>query len=417
MSDQHCVIVGGSHAGAQLCASLRQEGWTGAITLVSDEALLPYHRPPLSKAFLCGDKAEQELLIRPQAFYEKEKVDVLLGTRAVAIDRARRQLALGDGSHLHYSKLVLATGARVRTLDIAGSALPGVFYLRQAHDVLAIRQATAPGKRAVIIGGGYIGLEAAASLRQTGMQVTVLEAMPRLLQRVTAPEVSAFYARVHGEEGVNIVTDASVLAIEGKERVEAVVTGDGRRLGADVVIIGVGVLPASELAQQAGLTVDNGIVVDECARTSDPDIFAVGDCSNHYNPIYDCRLRLESVQNATDQARTAAQALCGKTIPYRALPWFWSDQYDLKLQIAGLSQGYDRVVLRGSAGSGRSFSAFYFKGGRLIAVDAVNRPKDFMISKRFLADQASADPERVGDETIELRDCFSSTKTEQECLS
>lgn len=410
MSEQHCVIVGGSHAAAQLSASLRQEGWSGAITLVSDEALLPYQRPPLSKAFLCGDKPAQELLIRPLQFYEKERVDVLLGTRAVAIDRARKRLALDNGSHLAYSKLVLATGARVRTLDIAGAALPGVFYLRQARDVLAIRQAIGAGKRAVIIGGGYIGLEAAASLRQMGMQVTVLEAMPRLLQRVTAPEVSAFYARVHREQGVDIITGAAVQAIEGSEGVEAVVTSDGRRFGADLVIIGVGVLPASELAEQAGLAVDNGIVVDEFARTSDPDIFAVGDCSSHYNPIYDCRLRLESVQNATDQARTAAQALCGKMIPYRALPWFWSDQYELKLQIAGLSQGYDRVVLRGTASSGAGFSAFYFKGDRLIAVDAVNRPKDFMISKRFLADPVSAHPERVGDETIELRDCFSLTQ-------
>lgn len=409
MSDQHCVIIGGSHAAAQLIASLRQEGWSGAITLVSDEPMLPYHRPPLSKAFLSGDTSEQELLIRPQQFYDQERVNVLFDTRAVAIDRERKQVVLDSGARLRYSKLVLATGARVRTLAIAGAALPGVFYLRQARDVLAIRRATAPGKRAVIIGGGYIGLEAAASLRQMGMKVTVLEALPRLLQRVTAPEVSAFYARVHREQGVDVITDASVQAIEGDDGVEAVVLADGRRLAADVVIIGVGVLPASELAEQAGLKVDNGVVVDEFATTSDPDIYAIGDCSSHYNPIYDCWLRLESVQNATDQARTAAQALCGKMIPYRALPWFWSDQYDLKLQIAGLSQGYDRVVLRGSASSGRSFSAFYFRSGTLIAVDAVNRPKDFMISKRFLADQRSADPERVADETIDLRDCFSLT--------
>lgn len=409
MSDQHCVIIGGSHAAAQLIASLRQEGWSGAITLVSDEPMLPYHRPPLSKAFLCGDKSEQELLIRPQQFYDQERVDVLFNTRAMVIDRERKEVVLDSGTRLRYSKLVLATGARVRTLAIAGAALPGVFYLRQARDVLAIRHATASGKRAVIIGGGYIGLEAAASLRQMGMQVTVLEALPRLLQRVTAPEVSAFYARVHREQGVDVITDAAVQAIEGDDGVEAVVLADGRRLAADVVIIGVGVLPASELAEQAGLKVDNGIVVDEFATTSDPDIFAIGDCSNHYNPVYDCWLRLESVQNATDQARTAAQALCGKMIPYRALPWFWSDQYDLKLQIAGLSQGYDRVVLRGSASAGRSFSAFYFRSGTLIAVDAVNRPKDFMISKRFLAEQGSADPERVADETIDLRDCFSLT--------
>lgn len=409
MSDEHCIIVGGSHAAAQFSASLRQKGWAGAISLISDELILPYHRPPLSKAFLSGGKSEDELLILPREFYEKEKLDVLLGTRVIAVDRDRKQVILDSGVQLNYSKLVLATGAKVRTLTIPGSALPGVFYLRNARDVLAIRQATAQGKHAVIIGGGYIGLEAAASLRQMGMRVTVLEALPRLLQRVTAPEVSSFFARVHGEEGVDIITGASIQAIAGKDAVEGVIMDDERRLIADFVIIGVGVLPVTELAEQAGLKVDNGIVVDEFAMTSDRDIFAIGDCTSHYNPIYDRWLRLESVQNATDQARTAAQALCGKIVPYRALPWFWSDQYDLKLQIAGLSHGFDRVVMRGTHATGRSFSAFYFKNDTLIAVDAVNRPKDFMISRRFLAEQRSAIPERVADETIDIRDCFYST--------
>jgi 3-phenylpropionate/trans-cinnamate dioxygenase ferredoxin reductase subunit len=234
----------------------------------------------------------------------------------------------------------------------------------------------------------------------------VLEAMPRVLQRVTAEEVSAFYTRIHNEEGINIITDASVQAIHGDHHVESVSLADGNTLKADLVIIGVGVLPETDLAEAAGLEINNGIVVDEYARTSDPDIVAAGDCSFHYNPIYDRHLRLESVQNATDQARVAANTLCGKLEPYRALPWFWSDQFDLKLQIAGLSQGYDQVVIRGQTDTGRSFAAFYFADGKLIAVDAVNRPKEFMLSRRALGAQKSADPEKLADESIDIKDAF-----------
>jgi 3-phenylpropionate/trans-cinnamate dioxygenase ferredoxin reductase subunit len=237
--------------------------------------------------------------------------------------------------------------------------------------------------------------------------VTVLEAMPRVLQRVTAPEVSAFYTRVHREEGVEIITDAAVASLQGTTDVEAVALADGTRIEADLVIIGVGVTPATELAEEAGLAVDNGIVVDEFARTSDHSIVAAGDCTNHYNPIYDIRLRLESVQNATDQAKTASSTLCGKLQPYRALPWFWSDQYDLKLQIAGLSQGFDQVVLRGDSESGRSFAAFYFRQGRLLAVDAVNRPQEFMAVRKALAEGRSADPARLIDESIDIQQALS----------
>jgi 3-phenylpropionate/trans-cinnamate dioxygenase ferredoxin reductase subunit len=258
----------------------------------------------------------------------------------------------------------------------------------------------------VIIGGGYIGLETAASLKKLGMNVTVLEALPRVLQRVTAPEVSEFYSRVHREEGVNIILEAAVESLEGGAHLEGVRLADGTLLKADLVVIGVGVLPATELAEAAGLSVDNGIVVDEFARTSDHDIVAAGDCTSHYNPIYDRHLRLESVQNATDQAKTAAQTLCGKLEPYRALPWFWSDQYDLKLQIAGLSQGFDRVVLRGSTDHGRSFAAFYFAGDRLLAVDAVNRPKEFMMSRRALTAGQSADPALLADESVDIQQAF-----------
>jgi 3-phenylpropionate/trans-cinnamate dioxygenase ferredoxin reductase component len=408
MSDEHCVIVGGSHAAAQLGASLRQGGWEGKISIVGDEAIPPYHRPPLSKAYLAGDKHSDELLIRPTSFYEKSNIDLVLGNRVTGVDREAKVITLHDGGSIPYTKLALTTGARVRKLALPGHELDGVFYLRDLDDVDRIRGFVGKGKSAVIIGGGYIGLETAASLRKLGMEVTVLEALPRVLQRVTAPEVSAFYTRVHGEEGVKIVTEAAVESLQGTASVEAVSLADGTNLKADMVIIGVGVIPATELAEAAGLDVDNGIVVDEFARTSDHDIVAVGDCTNHYNPIYDRRLRLESVQNATDQAKTAANTLCGKLEPYNTLPWFWSDQYDLKLQIAGLSQGFDQVVIRGDSESGRSFAAFYFQQGRLIAVDAINRPKEFMSTRRALAAGKSADPAQLADDSTDIQQAFTS---------
>jgi 3-phenylpropionate/trans-cinnamate dioxygenase ferredoxin reductase subunit len=406
MTNEHAVIVGASHASAQLAVSLRQSGWEGNISVVGEEAIPPYHRPPLSKAYLAGEKHSDELLIRPATFYEKSEIDLVLGTRVTAVDPQSKTITLHDGGSIPYGKLALTTGARVRKLEIAGHEQEGIFYLRDLNDVDRIRGFIGPGKSAVIIGGGYIGLETAASLRKLGMAVTVLEALPRVLQRVTAPEVSAFYSRVHGEEGVNIITDAAVQALEGNGTVKGVQLADGSRLDADLVIIGVGVLPATDLAETAGLEVDNGIVVDEFARTSDPDIVAAGDCTNHYNPIYERRLRLESVQNATDQAKTAANTLCGKLESYHALPWFWSDQYDLKLQIAGLSQGFDHVVMRGSADSGRSFAAFYFSGDRLLAVDAVNRPKEFMAVRRALTQGQSADPGKLADESVDIQHAF-----------
>ncbi|MFC5697445.1 NAD(P)/FAD-dependent oxidoreductase [Pseudomonas sp. GCM10022186] len=402
----HCIIVGGSHAGAQAAASLRQEGYTGAVTLISADGLMPYHRPPLSKAFLCADKGDEELLIRPAEFYERQNIEVRLGTRVSEVDAPTRSLLCDNGERLDYTQLILATGADVRRLALPGAELPGVCYLRTRDDVLKLREFMRPQGRAVIIGAGYIGLETAASLRKQSMQVTVLEAQSRVLQRVTAPEVSEFYSRVHREEGVEIILDAALECIVGEGRVEAVLLADGRRLPADLVVVGIGVLPNVELARQLGLDCDNGIVVDEQARTACPGVYAVGDCTRHHNPLYDAWLRLESVQNATDQARVAAQSICGKAAAYRALPWFWSDQYDLKLQIAGLSAGYDHVVIRGDYSQGRSFSAFYFHGDRLLAVDAVNRPKEFTFSKRFLAEGRTADPRLLADESVDFQACF-----------
>lgn len=400
---ERCIIIGASHAAAQLSISLRQQGWQGEIIVVGDEAHLPYHRPPLSKAFLAGEKSIEDILIRPDAAYQKAGVEFQLGSRVTHIDRSAKVLSLHSGAELHYDKLALTTGSKVRRIPLPGVEKEGVNYLRTAADVHKIRAFVGAGKHAVIIGGGYIGLETAAVLRKLGMQVTVLEALPRVLQRVTAPEVSAFYARVHGEEGVDIVTDAVVDALEGDARVTGVRCKDGTHYPADLVVIGVGILPEVELAEAAGLEVDNGIVVDEYARTSDPEIVAAGDCTNHFNPLYGRRIRLESVQNATDQAKVAAATLCGKLAPYNALPWFWSDQYDLKLQIAGLSQGFDQVVIRGDSTSGRSFAAFYLQQGKLLAVDAINRPQEFMLSKRLLTSGTTVDAALLADSAFDLK--------------
>ncbi|WP_341806443.1 NAD(P)/FAD-dependent oxidoreductase [Pseudomaricurvus alcaniphilus] len=376
------------------------------MTIVSAEPVLPYQRAPLSKTYLAGDKGIHDILIRQQNFYEQQSIQTQLGVRVSKIDRSLKKLILSDGAEMHYSKLALTTGAQVRKLPIPGSELAGVHYLRDMHDVDNIRRFVGPGKKAVIVGGGYIGLETAAALRKLDMDVTVLEAQERVLQRVTAPEVSAFYTRIHGEEGVNILVNTVIESVVGDKHAEGVVCTNGTTLPADLVIIGVGVLPVTQLAEDAGLETDNGIVVDEYARTNDPDIVAAGDCTNHYNPIYKRRLRLESVQNAADQAKVAAATICGKLEAYNALPWFWSDQYDLKLQIAGLSQGFDQVVVRGDISGSRSFSAFYLKDGQLIAVDAVNSPKEFMLSKRAITNGFTPDLEKLVDSRCAIQEIF-----------
>ena len=408
MSEQHCVVIGGSHAAAQLTASLRQEGWKGKITMISAEPLLPYHRPPLSKTYLTGATHIDELLIRPQSFYEQHDIHTMLGVSVTKIDRENKKLIIDGDAELHYDKLAITTGSRVRKISLPGDHLPGVFYLRDAEDVDNIRHFVGSGKKAVVVGGGYIGLETASALRKIGMDVTVLEALERVLQRVTAPEISAFYTRVHEEEGVKILTDMAISGIQGESRVSSVTCKDGTTLDADLVIIGVGIMPVTELAEEAGLQVNNGIVVDQYATTADPDIVAAGDCTWHFNPIYDREIRLESVQNALDQAKVAAAAICGKPKTYNALPWFWSDQYDLKLQIAGLSQGFDQVVIRGDITQGRQFAAFYLKEGRLLAVDAINSPKEFMIAKRVLAGGAiNPDPAKLADTSLDIKDILS----------
>jgi 3-phenylpropionate/trans-cinnamate dioxygenase ferredoxin reductase component len=403
-AEKVCIVIGGSHAGGQLADSVRRNGWEGKILVITDEAYLPYHRPPLSKDFLAGKKSVDDILIKPASAYEKQNIEFRLNTWVEKIDRRNKALVLADGTTLHYDKLGLTTGARAREIHIPGDHKEGVHYLRTIEDIDNIRPFVRQNGDAIIVGGGYIGLETAACLRKLGMNVTVFEMMPRILQRVTSEELSRFYTRVHTEEGVRIITEDGVSEILGEDCVSSVLDARGQQHPADLVIIGAGILPNSELAAMAGLEVDNGgIKVDEFARTSDPDIVAAGDCTWHYNPIYDRWLRLESVQNALEQARVAGATVCDKPEPYSALPWFWSDQYDMKLQIAGLSQGFDDIVIRGDIENSREFAAFYYQGDRLLAVDAINMPAAFMIGKRLLMAGKSPTKAQVADPDVDFK--------------
>lgn len=407
---EHVVIVGAGHAAGELATSLRRNGWAGKITLVGDEPHIPYQRPPLSKGFLTGELQQEALFLKPQATYDDAGIELLLGVSVQRIDRASRQVTLSNGQVLVYTKLALTTGGRPRKLTIPGAEAAertsNFHYLRTINDVTKIQAQMKRGLRLVIIGGGYVGLEVAAAATKKGMHVTVLEAMPRVLARVTAAELSAFYERVHREAGVDIRTGVEVHALEighSRDSVTAVCCSDGSRIEADLVIAGIGLIPNTELAQEAGLAVDNGITVDECAYTSDESIVAAGDCTNHPNGLLGRRLRLESVPNAVEQARTAAATLCGKREAYNVVPWFWSDQYDLKLKMVGLAHDYDQLVVRGSTQS-RAFSAFYMKNGVVIAVDTVSRPVDFMIAKKLIAGKVAVDIEKLADEGFNLKD-------------
>ena len=401
--NERVVIAGAGHAAGQIVASLRQNKFAGQIVLVGDEPHLPYQRPPLSKKFLAGELAAERLYVKPASFYEDAKVELHLDTKISAIDRKAKCLNIEDGEDIAYDKLVLALGSRVRQLAVDGSDLRHVHYLRSIADVDGIRENLEPGRRLVVIGAGYIGLEVAAVAQQAGLDVTVIEMADRVMSRVVSAETSDFYQIEHTSQGVKFRLSAGVTALNGKKRVKSVTTSDGEDVPADFVVIGVGILPNTELATDAGLDVENGIVVDDHCQTSDPDIYAVGDCTVHPNSIYGQQLRLESVHNALEQAKTASANLCGKDVSYTQVPWFWSDQYDLKLQIAGLSEGYDEVVIRGNPAE-RSFSCLYLRDSRLIAIDAINSPRDFVQSKQLIANQAVISPEKLADPEMALKD-------------
>jgi 3-phenylpropionate/trans-cinnamate dioxygenase ferredoxin reductase subunit len=400
---QTTIIVGAGQAGGELALELRRQGYAGRVVLIGEEPYPPYRRPPLSKTYLAGQASLESLfLLRPEAC-EKHGIECRLGIGVESIDRTARTLRLFDGTRLTYDKLALTTGGRSRRLSVPGADHANVHHIRTVADVDRLKPAFVAGRRLVIIGGGYIGLETAATGIKKGLRVTVVEALPRVLARVTAPEISAFYERVHRAQGVDLRTGVGVQALEGKDRVEQVVLADGTRLPAELVIVGIGLIPNIELAEAAGLEVSNGIVVDRHAQTSDPHIVAAGDCANHDNVFLGRRVRLESVPNALEQARVAAANLAGKPRAQDAVPWFWSDQYHLKLQMVGLSQGYDTLVIRGDPQT-ESFLAFYLKQGVVISADAVNRPQEFTLARRIVAARRAIPAERLRDEKTPLED-------------
>ena len=400
---ERVVIAGAGHGAGQAVATLKQKNFAGEIVLVGDEPWLPYQRPPLSKKYLAGELPVERLLFKPEAFYDQPNIDVRLSTRVTSIDRSERCVAT-DAGPIEYDWLILATGSRVRRLMIDGADLEGVHYLRSIADVDRIRADLAAAQKIVIIGAGYIGLEVAAVARQLGLEVHVIEMADRVMSRVVSPAVSAFFEREHAGRGVRLSLSTGIAGFTGEDgRVTGVKTNREDVIAADLIVVGIGIQPNTELAAEAGLEIDNGIVVDDRCRTDDRRIYAIGDCSAHPSRIYGGRIRLESVHNAVEQAKTAAANVCGEDAVYDQVPWFWSDQYDIKLQIAGLSDGYDQLVIRGDVSS-RSFACLYLADGRLLAVDAVNAPKDFMQSKLLIAAGARPDPERLADPDTALKD-------------
>lgn len=398
------VIIGAGQAAAQLVDSLRRRGYAGALTMVGDEGL-PYQRPPLSKKYLAGELGLDRLQLRQPGYFVEQRVDLRLGRRATEIDRVAKRVRLDDGATLDYEHLVIATGSHPRRLKMPGADLGGVHYLRSLSDADQLRTEVHVGQHAVIIGGGYIGLEVAATLRQLGMEVTVLEMAERVMNRVVAEPVSRYYEREHANHGVKIELGARVLALHGDSngRVSSVETDRGS-IAANLVVVGIGVLPTDELAQNADLACDNGVVVDEYCQTSDPAIFAIGDCSNHPSTHYRRRVRLESVDNAFEQANTVAANIAGTPTKHDRVPWFWSDQYHHKLLIVGLADGHDQAILRGDPAN-HSFSVCYLRDGEFIAIDTVNMAKDQMAARKLIASRMRPDASKLADVSVALKDC------------
>lgn len=397
------VILGTGQGAFQLGLSLREEGFTGSIVAAGDEAFLPYQRPPLSKAFLIGAACEEDVLLRPADFFAERNIEVRTGTRATFIDRNARQVLFADATAITYDQLVIATGARNRKLPVEGADLAGVVQLRDLAEAIAIRDRLPELKRVVVIGGGFIGLEFAACARAKGVDVTVIEAAARLMARVVSEPMSAFFRARHEAAGIGFRFGAGVARIFGEDgRVTGVETTAGEILTADLVLVGIGVVPNSELAEAAGLEVEGGIVVDEFLATSDPRIAALGDCVVAPNPYASGPLRIESVQNAVDQARCLAKRLTGDPQPYKGLPWFWSDQGGTKLQMAGLTCPHDEVVVRGDPGSG-AFSVFCYRNGQWLGIESVNRVLDYTQARRLLTAGVQLSPLQAADTALDLK--------------
>jgi 3-phenylpropionate/trans-cinnamate dioxygenase ferredoxin reductase subunit len=396
------VIVGAGHAGGSAAALLRTSGFEGQILLLGEEPVAPYQRPPLSKAWLKGEADLDNLLLRPVDYYAEQQIELRTGVRVTAIDRAAQTVTLSNGTHESYDHLILATGSKARRLPIPGADRPELIELRTLADAERLKGALGTGRRLVIVGGGYVGLEAAASARALGADVVLLERLDRVLKRVASEPLSAFFTERHRAEGVDLRVDVEVTAFEDG----TVQLADGDRLSADAILVGVGALAADDLARQAGLDCDTGgsggIIVEEMARTSDPAIFAIGDVTFRPVPVHDCSLRLESVPNALEQARQAAHAIVGRPQPAPEVPWFWSDQYDLKLQITGLPASADRILLRGEPSTGR-FAVFHLKGTRIVCVEAVNAPPEFMAGKQLIQKRTPVDLGRLADPAVSMK--------------
>ena len=405
MKHADVVIVGAGHGGAQCAIALRQNGFAGSIAMIGRESEPPYERPPLSKEYFAREKTFDRLYIRPPTFWAEKDIELLLNTEVTGIDPAARQLALSDGANFGYGKLVWAAGGDPRRLPIPGSDLAGVHAVRTREDCDRMMGEIDGGVRNfVIIGGGYIGLEAAAVLTKLGCKVTLLEALPRILARVAGPELSAFYEKEHRDHGVDLRTDVAVDSFVGEGRVTGVKLGDGSIIPADAVIVGIGIVPAVAPLLSAGAEGGNGVAIDDHCRTSLPDIYAIGDCALFAADYADDMvMRVESVQNANDQATCVAKAICGDPQPYHAFPWFWSNQYDLRLQTAGLSVGYDQTVVRGKP-EARSFSVIYLKQGRIIALDCVNMVKDYVQGRKLVEARVSPDLARLADAEVPLKE-------------
>lgn len=404
MQHYDVVIVGGGHGGAQAAIALRTQGFAGSIAIVGREDEPPYERPPLSKEYLAQEKPFERLYLRPREYWADKQVELLLGREVTAVDPAARQLTCADGSSLSYGELIWATGGDPRQLSCPGSDLAGIHYVRTRADVDALMAELPQVTRAVVIGGGYIGLEAAAVLSKLGKQVTLLEALPRVLARVAGEDLSRFYEAEHRAHGVDLRTGMAVEGIEGEGRVSGVKLADGTVIPAELVIVGIGIIPSIGVLVAAGVAGGNGVDVDEQCRTNLPHVFAIGDCAAHANGFADgAVIRLESVQNANDMATVVAKVITGQDASYGATPWFWSNQYDLKLQTVGLSTGHDATVLRGDPAA-RSFSVIYLKGGKVIALDSVNCAKDYAQGRKLVEQRVAADPAALADPAIPLKD-------------
>lgn len=399
------VIVGAGHAGAQAAICLRQMGFEGTIGLVGDERFAPYERPPLSKEYLAGDKPFERILLRPESFWAERQIDLQLGVRVTAVDPAAKTLTISGGGHVGYGQLIWATGGTPRMMDCQGSNARNVFAVRTRADVDKIMARLDATESVAIIGGGYIGLEAAAVMRKLGKQVTLIEALDRVLSRVAGPSLSAFFEEEHRAHGVDLRTGYTVDHIEtdAEGHAVAVKCGNGDRIAADMVIVGIGIIAQTGPLIAAGAAGGNGVDVDEYCRTSLPDIYAIGDCAAHANPFANDRvIRLESVQNANDQAKIAASHIMGKQEAYNAIPWFWSNQYDLRLQTVGLSVDYDQELVRGDPAS-RSFSVIYLRGGKVIALDCVNATKDYVQGRKAIIDDIPLDLAELADPAIPIK--------------